>query len=202
MSRTRLLTLWVTIGLLLSLVYPTGAQSVSDVSANVAPSSNIAQGFQPVVRMLGVRSGATIEWVVTVSNVGDIAGQNVVLSNQLPSTLRVDSVQVSTGTTSITDNDITVIIPLLEPQAAVEFSIITQTDVEGIVRNTICTSADNYAGEECATALSIMALPATGETPQWRTRLQWMSLLTVSISLLMIGIGLFSWQFVHDTEVI
>jgi uncharacterized repeat protein (TIGR01451 family) len=155
--------------------------------------------FIPTVRMLGMTTASDqIEWVVTISNTGTVSGRNVVLSNQLVDALQVDNVQISTGTASINGQSVTIIIPRLPVGETVRFSIITTPLADAVISNTVCARADNFVGEECAFALPLQALPATGETPFWRTRLQWFSLMSLAVSLLMIGGGLIGWRVVHD----
>ncbi len=77
-----------------------------------------AMGFNPVINILGFRSssddGEQIEWMMTISNTGDTAGQNIVLSDTVGNGLQVENVQINTGTTSINGRTVTVSIPMLE----------------------------------------------------------------------------------------
>ena len=195
MSRLRWLAVLVGIIATLTTIPSISAQTTLGATDTQAVPQ---QGFQPVVRMLGIQSEDTVEWVVTVSNTGDVIGESVVLRNDLVNALQVETVQINTGTASIDGQTVTITLPQLAPQQSVRFSIITKPLADALITNTICATANNYIGEQCALSVPIQALPATGEPLLWRTRLQWVSLITVSVSLLMIGLGLLGWQFIHE----
>lgn len=153
-----------------------------------------ASGFEPVINMLGFASstqeGNEVEWIMTFSNTGDSAGQNIVVSNTIGNGLRVESVQINTGTTSINGRTVTVSIPSLEPGETIQFSIITSVLDDSDMSNTACVTASNLSGERCVRGLPVQALPATGELPYWRQPFLWLGVMTISVSLLMIGLGL------------
>lgn len=195
MSRLRWLLLLVMSFITATTISSVAAQTTFGVDDTEAVPQ---QGFNPVVRMLGVQNSDTVEWVVTISNTGDIKGETVVLRNDLVNALQVENVQINTGTASIDGQTVTITIPQLEPQQSVRFSVITKPLADALITNTICATAANYDGEECALSVPIQALPATGEPLMWRIRLQWLSLITVSISLLMVGGGLLGWQLLHE----
>lgn len=153
-----------------------------------------ASGFEPVINMLGFASstqeGNEVEWIMTFSNTGDSAGQNIVVSNTIGNGLQVESVQINTGTTSINGRTVTVSIPSLEPGETIQFSIITSVLDDSDMSNTACVTASNLSGERCVRGLPVQALPATGELPYWRQPFLWLGVMTISVSLLMIGLGL------------
>lgn len=166
----------------------------------IAASLNInaSAGFDPVINMLGVtqqvRVGEQIEWVISFSNNGTSAGQNIVLSNTLGEGLQVDNVSINTGTTSINGRTVTVSLPVLEPQETIQFSIFTTIASNSNLSNLICVTAANLNGENCVRGLPIQSLPNTGEAPQWRQPMLWISLLAISVSLLLLGMGAWGWQ--------
>ena len=153
-----------------------------------------ANSFEPVINMLGftpsIQAGEAIEWMITFTNTGNNAGQNIVLSDTVGDGLEVESVQINTGTTSINGRTVTVSIPMLNPGDTIQFSIIT-TIIDGSdLSNTTCVTASNLSGESCVRGLPVQALPATGETPYWRHPFLWLAVMTVSVSSLLIGLGL------------
>lgn len=172
----------------------------------IAASLNInaSAGFDPVISIIGVteqvRVGETIEWVISFSNNGSSAGQNIVLSNTLGEGLQVDTVSVNTGTTSINGRTVTVSLPVLEPNTSIQFSIFTTIASNSNLSNLVCVTAANLNGENCLRGLPIQSLPNTGEAPQWRQPMLWISLLAVSVSLLLIGMGLWGWQNLQNQE--
>jgi hypothetical protein len=157
---------------------------------------------QLTINMLGFQHEAgQVEWILTVGNVGNDDIHNVVITDTLPDNLGVDNVQINTGTTSIVNQTVTVVLPELKPDEVVQFSIFSTLIGSGSLVNHACISADDVSETLCVPAIAVNTLPNTGETPYWRSPLLHLSLLTVSVSLLMIGMGLFSWQiFTSDDE--
>ncbi|GAB5493897.1 MAG: hypothetical protein Phog2KO_41120 [Phototrophicaceae bacterium] len=164
----------------------------------IAVFSVQAIGFDPVINMLGFTStsdvGEEIEWIITFSNTGDTAGQNIVISDTVGNGLQVENVQHNTGTTSINGRTVTVSIPMLNPDETIQFSIFTTVIDASDMSNTVCVTASNLNGENCVRGLPVQALPATGETPYWREPTLWLGVMTLSVSLLVIGLGLLGFQ--------
>jgi uncharacterized repeat protein (TIGR01451 family) len=131
--------------------------------------------FDPAISKIGFLqpgqvgvTGEQVEWIVTVSNISNVVGQNIIVSDTLVDTLRIDSVNAPNGVISINGQTVTVSYALLNAGESVGFSIFT-TVLQGVeVQNTACISAINLAASECATGNIIMRLPQTGENPFWR----------------------------------
>lgn len=157
-----------------------------------------ANSFEPVINMLGfsasTNEGEEVEWMITFTNTGEVAGQNIVLSDTIGDGLQVESVQINTGTTSINGRTVTVSIPMLNPGETIQFSIITSIVGAGDLSNTSCVTASNLSGETCVRGVPVQALPATGEAPYWRHPFLWLAVMTVSMSSLLIGLGLLGLQ--------
>lgn len=165
--------------------------------------SILAQEAAPqlTINMLGFqRENNQIEWVITASNIGDVDARNVVITDNVPHSLQVDNVQINTGTANINNQTVTVVLPLLAPGEVVQFSIFSTRIVDENAINTVCITADNVVDLICVPAIAVHALPNTGETPYWRSPMLHLGLLTVSVSLLMIGLGLFGWQILAIEE--
>lgn len=166
-----------------------------------------ANSFEPVINMLGfsasTNEGEDVEWMITFTNTGEVAGQNIVLSDTIGDGLQVESVQINTGTTSINGRTITVSIPMLNPGETIQFSIITSIVGAGDLSNTSCVTASNLSGETCVRGVPVQALPATGEAPYWRHPFLWLAVMTVSMSSLLIGLGLLGLQSlqIQDEEI-
>ena len=178
------------------------------ISITILIAANItiyaAAGFDPIITMLGVTSqvrvGEQIEWLVSFSNNGTSAGQNIVLSAKLGEGLQVDNVSINTGTTSINGRTVTVSIPVLEPHQTIQFSIFSTILETNDLSNMACVTAANLSGESCVRGLPIQSLPNTGESPSWRQPMLWLSLLVVSVSILLIGMGTWGIQTLQNEE--
>jgi uncharacterized repeat protein (TIGR01451 family) len=178
------------------------------ISITILIAANItiyaAAGFDPVITMLGVTSqvrvGEQIEWLVSFSNNGTSAGQNIVLSATLGEGLQVDNVSINTGTTSINGRTVTVSIPVLEPHETIQFSIFSTILETNDLSNMACVTAANLSGESCVRGLPIQSLPNTGESASWRQPMLWLSLLVVSVSILLIGMGTWGIQTLQNEE--
>jgi uncharacterized repeat protein (TIGR01451 family) len=172
------------------------------IAANI--TIHAAAGFDPVITMLGVTSqvrvGEQIEWLVSFSNNGTSAGQNIVLSATLGAGLQVDNVSINTGTTSINGRTVTVSIPVLEPNETIQFSIFSTILETNDLSNMACVTAANLSAETCVRGLPIQSLPNTGETPVWRQPLFWILVLVGSVSLLMIGMGTWGFQTLQTED--
>lgn len=157
-----------------------------------------ASAFEPIMTMLGIAQtrtiGEPIDWMVTFSNTGDLSGQAIVISNIVGDGLQVDSVQFSGGTTSIDGRTVTVSLPTLAPQETIQFIVTTTIVADGDLSNTACLSAVNLNGETCVRGLPIEMLPATGEVPYWRQSQLWITVMIISASSLLLGLGLLGYR--------
>jgi hypothetical protein len=120
--------------------------------------------------------------VISVSNIGSTAGTNVVVTDTLPAGLRLASVSISGGTSTSAGQTVSVTINSIAPGQTITFSIFTDVIGSTNITNTACVGDPANGGSNCATASLIQTLPATGETPQWRSPV----LLLVAI---MLGVG-------------
>lgn len=147
--------------------------------------------FDPSISKIGLLhpgeagvTGELLEWVVTVSNIGNGTGNNVVITDNLQPELKVDHVEAPGGIVKIDGQIVTVTYPSLLPGQGVQFSIFTTVRSGSTVNNTACLHADNLDSERCATGQLIRSLPITGETPWWRNGL--LAALSATIGLIMI----------------
>jgi uncharacterized repeat protein (TIGR01451 family) len=110
-------------------------------------------------------TGEQLEWIVTLTNQSNVAGQNVVISDDIDLRLQINSVNAPNATVTINGQKVTITYATLAPHQSVSFSIFT-TVLDGVeVNNTACVKADNQGAEECFTGSAILALPETGESP-------------------------------------
>ena len=143
-----------------------------DPPPNATASPNISV-FDPAISKIGFLrvgqvgiTGEALEWVITVTNTGNIDGTNVTITDTLPSALQV--IRVTADNASINGQTVAVTYPTLRVGETVQFSIFTTVISGATVQNTACITATNQNVAECATASAVSQLPATGETPLWR----------------------------------
>ncbi|RMG79924.1 MAG: DUF11 domain-containing protein, partial [Chloroflexi bacterium] len=133
--------------------------------------------------------GEEVNWTVTVYNNGSITASNVVVSDTVPSQLRIVGVDTQAGTATISGQDVTINIGDLAPGASVEIVIRTvvrqDADVPFVVDNVAVMSGTDSSNQQpfertaTATLVSAQALPNTGETPLWRNVLLGVVLLSI-----------------------
>ncbi|MEQ8675914.1 MAG: choice-of-anchor Q domain-containing protein [Aggregatilineales bacterium] len=158
--------------------------TVADNGNANQPGINI---FDPAISKIGFLragelgiTGERLEWVITVSNPSSVAGTSILITDVVRPELRVDNVTTTRGAATVSGQTVSVNVGTLNPGDSLQI-VITTTVLDGvsIVDNTACVTADNQATLECVTALPVSALPATGETPLWR-----------SVVMLLLGAGL------------
>ncbi|MEO1163196.1 MAG: hypothetical protein AAFV98_05370 [Chloroflexota bacterium] len=131
--------------------------------------------FDPAISKIGFLTpgqtgiiGEQLEWIVTVSNTGNVVGNNVTITDTLIDALKIDRVDAPNATVNINGQTVSVTYATLEIGQTVQFSIFT-TVLKGTTQtNTACVTADNQAVSECISTIAVSQLPATGETPFWR----------------------------------
>lgn len=169
------------------------ATATEDSNTGSSAGTNPEIGvFDPAISKIGFLvpgqvgvTGEELEWIVTVSNTGNVIGNNVVVTDTLIDALQVDSVNAPNAIVGINGQTVTVTYPVLNIGEVQQFSIFT-TVLEGVtVTNTACINADNQGAEECSTSTTpITQLPNTGETPFWTI---WILLLSGTIVLMSVG---------------
>jgi uncharacterized repeat protein (TIGR01451 family) len=174
-------------------IVPTSSGGSSTTASSTAVPQ--IQVFDPAISKLGFlvpaqlgARGEQIEWVVTVSNVGAAAGNNVVITDTLRPELKIDRVNALGGTVSVSGQIVTVTFATIQPGQTFQFSIFT-TVTDGItVDNTACVQAAGIA-TECVTAPAIAFLPNTGETPLWAHLLRGLAVLLVASSVFVVSVN-------------
>lgn len=131
--------------------------------------------FDPGLSKLGLLlpgqtgvQGEQIEWVITVFNKGSVPGQQLVIKDTLPDSLRLDRVEAPGATVITSKQTVFFQIPVLNPGQSLQFSVFT-TSLQGVqVTNTACLTATNLAQEICTSIQAVGVLPRTGESPYWQ----------------------------------
>ncbi|MCC6616139.1 MAG: DUF11 domain-containing protein [Anaerolineae bacterium] len=170
---------------------PTSEPQPGEPAAQPAPAITV---FDPALSKVGILQAGgiglqneQIEWIFTVSNAGNAAGQNVQVTDSIRPELRIDRLNVDPPLTgSVNGQVITVTIPTLAPGQTVTFSVVT-TVIRGggEMDNTACLTADNFGNTLCSTSSVVTELPATGQSPWWR---DWLIGLLLSVGLGLAGL--------------
>jgi uncharacterized repeat protein (TIGR01451 family) len=126
--------------------------------------------------------GDIVTWTVTVSNPSSITLTNVSMNDPVPAPLEVLGATASAGTVTTSGNTVNWSIDALQPGQSVTITIRSRVPSDAAVPYSITNTAFlNNGLQASATTLSVNALPATGETPLWRT---------VLLMTMMLGAGL------------
>ncbi|MBN8639721.1 MAG: DUF11 domain-containing protein, partial [Anaerolineae bacterium] len=148
--------------------------------------------FDPAISKLGFlvpgQSGALgeqLEWVISLSNVGNAAGSNVLVTDTLNANLRIDRVDAPNATVNISGQTVSVTFASIQPGQSFQFSIFTTVTAGTSAENTACVQAAGIA-IECSTASPIRSLPHTGEAPLWANFLRGF------VVMLLLATGLYS----------
>ncbi|GEM_PF-3137158 len=117
--------------------------------------------------------GAEVVWTITAINNTDNTAKNVVITDTVPSTLTIVDVQTSAGDLQIDGQNVTVKLDSLFENETVTITVTTTVndDVEipfAINNPAVLTCDCSDEANAIATILSVLELPATGETPLWR----------------------------------
>lgn len=129
--------------------------------------------------------GDTVTWTLTATASGSVPSTNIQIVDNLPAELEYVSHSASSGSVSVSGQDVTWSIPILNPGQSATLTIITR--IRSTVQppfqiiNVVSVSENGMAGTSAtAPLLSARRLPSTGETP-W---LAWLAL-----TLLVVGAG-------------
>ncbi|PJF41034.1 MAG: DUF11 domain-containing protein [Chloroflexi bacterium] len=132
--------------------------------------------------------GEDVTFAFTVSNPNPFDVTNIIATDNVPASLQVLNASAPSGNVTVNGQTVTFTQASLASGASVTITVNTRVsdDIEPpfILINEVC---GNYEGaaEVCATATvtSVSALPATGETPFWRTPLLIVLVITAGIIL-------------------
>jgi len=134
--------------------------------------------------------GEPAVWTIRVINPNNVPIDNVVMSDNIPEPLRIQTVTSTSGVVSTSGQNVTVTIPTLQPNEIVTITIDTLIDVnvvQPIITNiaflNVCDCADD------ASIFLARQLPATGETPA-------IPPMTIALMIVMTTLTIFTGGFV------
>jgi hypothetical protein len=174
-------------------------QPVGSTPSPATDPNPLVMVFDPAISKIGFLlpgnlglQNEQIEWLFTVTTIGNATGFNILVTDVLRPELRIDQLKVDApliGTVS--GQTIPIQIPSLAPGQSVTFSLVTTVISGGAsIDNTPCLSAPGLDEERCATSLPITSLPSTGESPIcW----PWLALAALDIVVGIAGVVARSW---------
>ncbi len=113
--------------------------------------------------------GEPVTWVITVKNAGQVVGQDVVVTDTVHETQRIDTTQTTHGSVSVSEQVVVFSIPVLNPGETAELVIETtvlQSPFDGKLVNQVLVAAvgpDGAVAQHMAAEVFVPnGLPATG----------------------------------------
>ncbi|MFW5691415.1 MAG: hypothetical protein ACOCXZ_02830, partial [Chloroflexota bacterium] len=149
------------------------------VTAFAAPGDPGGSSFALDVRKIGAADddlSQMIRWLIVASNTGGAPGTDVVISDTLPASMRVDRVETDRGTVAVNGQTVTVNVGTLNPGESVEVNIyaevVTLPD-DLLLSNTAVVTGTGSDGATVTESIVaqfpvVTELPATGEARGWR----------------------------------
>ena len=177
-SRRHLITLCIlAVGLALAggLLVRDAAASEVDRSGRTATQTT----FNPALSLVGEFApgavgvpGEQVIWTITVVNTGDAPGTQILITDTLNSSLRVDQVEIDRGTYSVNGQVVGFDIPVLNPGETAQMQLRTTVlngPPDGLLVNQVVLTAQGPTGtvtDRAVTQLSMPTrLPSTGYPP-------------------------------------
>lgn len=142
----------------------TGASNLATGDVNISKSGALQSGGAGL-------PGETITWTMNITNTST-TNQNITMTDVIPSSLAVESVQISRGTSTVSGQVVMVIVPFVTPGENISVIInttIRERIISGIVTNTAALDSGQSATAEVRVVPSVTQLPATGESPYSRS---------------------------------
>ena len=143
---------------------PVIENAATDTLVVATPIINV---FDPAISKIGLLvpgqvgvTGEQLEWIITVSNHGSIAGENVTITDTIDSRLSINSVNAPGASVQVNGQIVSVTYPTISPGQTIQYSIFTTVVAGESVTNTVCIAGTSV----CATGLSVGELPQTGES--------------------------------------
>jgi hypothetical protein len=142
---------------------------VLQVSSLLSFDFNVTGDLMPGV--LGL-PGEPVGWVITLTNNGQVAGQDVVVTGTVHDALQIEDMTTTHGTASVSEQVVVFSIPVLNPGETAEMVIHTtvlRSPPDGRLLNKVllaATGPDGAIAQRVSAEISVpTGLPATGYAP-------------------------------------
>jgi uncharacterized repeat protein (TIGR01451 family) len=197
--------------------------SVQVVSADFQPTRGLRaaqSSADPVIMLTATMApgvlglpGETVVWTIALNNPGSADVTGVVVTDTLPDTLRIDSVNVVQGQVAVSDLTVVYTLPTLAAGQSVQIDILTTVlrgPENGVLLNRVMLTAQGSQGSISKNAAAEVfvptGLPATGyppseelpgdgEPPVWMFGLA--AVFTVSFGAVLVWLRGRRWQVRH-----
>ncbi|MEL7433078.1 MAG: DUF11 domain-containing protein [Chloroflexota bacterium] len=139
------------------VVAPSDEQNDNAVSVLVDDVTIAKSVFPPVAR-----PGETVDWSITLSNMGSAPTGSLTITDTIPAGLTVISATSNTGTVTISGQQVTLTVASLPVGGQAVLTITTEIDDD-----VTASLLFNSVGDVSAQLIVVGGLPETGETPWW-----------------------------------
>ena len=131
------------------------------------------------------QAGEIVTWTITVTNPNDVSISDVGFTDNVPEQFEILNTSGSGGQIQHSGNTVTATIPVIQAKESLTFTVVTRA-ISGIssITTNIVTLDEPYNGQAQASIVLVQELPATGETPWYRTPI------ILGILLTLVGSGL------------
>lgn len=145
-----------------------------DVSGDDGGYINAAPSLTKSVDTPFTLPGATVVWTIEATNDTNATITTINITDPVPSELTITDVQSSSGDVAIDGQQITLTQGALAPGESITITITTDVGdnvaIPFAINNPASLTCDcTESRNAIATIVSVLELPATGETPWWRT---------------------------------
>ncbi len=163
--------------------------------------------FDPAISKVGILEdgglglpGEQLTWLVTITNIGNGTGTDIVVADEIRSELRIDDATVERGTVTISGQTVTFNIPYLDPGESIQMTIVTtvlSSPLDGQFENLATLTGNGTSGTVTTRSVSSVVsvatgLPATGYPPTVEEQGQSLPFTSLLIGLVVALIVLFS----------
>jgi hypothetical protein len=116
--------------------------------------------------------GEPVAWVITLTNIGQVAGQDVVVTGTMHDALQIDSMTTTHGTASVSEHVVVFSIPVLNPgetaKMVIQTTVLRSPPDGRLLNNALlaATGPDGAIAQRVSAEISVpTGLPATGYAP-------------------------------------